>query len=363
MPKTIESPVGAEIILEGRRYINFGGSSYLGLSGNPKILEAGSDVLRECGSGYQFHRNYDIATRAHQDAESQAAAFFSTPAALYLAGGYYFGLVAAAALRHKFSTVFCDEMAHHSLRDGAAAAGLPIYTFRHLDTEDLQAKLKQHSRANERPLVATDGLYSTFGEIAPLDQFAAVMAPYDGRLLVDESHSFGVLGNTGCGASEHHNIPFSSSLFGGSTSKAFGVVGGIIPTTEEEVAVCRATPAGRGASAGLPAAASMCARSLSYVRQHPELLSSLRINIAYMKSGLRKIGLEVGDTVAPVAAFVPGPDLPIRALQQQLLSEGIYVLHSTYIGAGARGVIRCGIYADHTRDHIDCLLDALRRLL
>jgi len=152
-------------------------------------------------------------------------------------------------------------------------------------------------------------------------------------------------------------------VIGGSTGKAFGVLGGIIPASDEEVAAFRAAPASRGASVGQPAAAAMCARSLQYVREHPELLSRLRENVAYMKASLRKLGLEVGDSIAPVATFVSGSGQSMQALQERLMTEGIYVLHSTYIGAAAGGVIRCGIFADHTTQHIDRLSDALLRLL
>src|SRR5690606_31879147 len=106
--------------------------------------------------------------------------------------------------------------------------------------------------------VATDGMFSTLGEIAPLRALWQAVQPYDGRLLVDESHSFGVLGAHGRGAVEHHDMPRSVALSGGSLGKAFGTCGGIIPASAMEVAACRGTPVGRGASAGLPAAAAMC---------------------------------------------------------------------------------------------------------
>jgi glycine C-acetyltransferase len=150
---------------------------------------------------------------------------------------------------------------------------------------------------------------------------------------------------------------------GGSTCKALGVVGGVIPANEDEVTLFRATPAARGATAGLPAAAAMCAMSLNYVSEHPELLRRLRDNTSYLKSGLRKMGLAVGDSVAPIATFTSGPDEAMQALQERLMSEGIHVFHARYIGAGSAGVIRCGIFADHTSEHLDCLLDALGRLL
>lgn len=363
VPRTIQSPVGAEIVIDGVRYVNFGGSSYLGLSGSTDIVEAGMVALRASGSGYQFARHYQIATRAHQDAESEAAAFFGSEAALYLPSGYYFGFVAMAALRQHYHAVFLDELSHHSLREGAAVSGLPSYEFRHLDSDDLGAKLKRHLRAHEMPLVLTDGMYSTFGEIAPLREFASILAPYGGRLVVDESHSFGVLGDNGRGVSEHHDLHAPSILIGGSTGKAFGVIGGIIPGSEAEIAELRMSPAARSSSVGLPASAAMCAMSFRYVRRHPELLQRLRANVAHMKKGLRKIGVDVADTVAPVATFTTRSGESMQTLQARLMSEGIYVLHSNYIGAAPAGVIRCGIFADHTDEHIERLIDALRRLL
>jgi 8-amino-7-oxononanoate synthase len=363
IPRVIESPFGAQIVIDGRTYVNFAGSSYLGLAGKSEILEAGIEALRTCGSGYQLARQYDIVTQGHQAAEVEAAAYFGSEAALYLAGGYSFGLVAFAAIRDHFDAIFLDEKSHHCLREAAAASGLPTHTFRHLDAENLRRKLEQTLRGHEKPLIVTDGMYSTFGELAPLDELAAVTLPFEGRIVVDESHSFGVFGTLGRGACEHFNLPAGSVLPGGSTGKAFGVVGGIIPGSREEIGILRDSPASRGASHGLPAAAAMCAASFKYIRRHPELLLRLRENTLQLKNGLRQLGLSIADNVAPVATFVTAPDRSMEELREQLMSEGICVLHSNYIGTGDRGAIRCGIFADHTREHIDRLLDALRRLL
>ncbi len=362
-PRTLESPVGAEIVMDGRRYVNFGGSAYLGLSGNASIHEAGITALRQCGSGAPVPRDQGVATRAHQDAEAEAAAFFGTPAALYVAHGYYFGLISIRALRASVTTIFFDELAHYSLREAIAASGLPSHAYQHLDAEDLRRKLQHQLGAGGKPLVVTDGMFPTFGEIAPLAQLRQVSAPFDAWLLVDESHSFGVLGALGRGASEHHGLGSANLLTGGSLGKAFGTCGGIIPATVDEVAALRKTPTARGASVGLPAAAAMCAASLRHVREHPQLLQRLRTNIARMKGGLRKLGLRVGDDNTPVAAFVHGDDKSMHALREQLFAEGMVLYHTTYVGAGPAGVLRCGIFADHTDEHIDRLLAALRRLL
>jgi 7-keto-8-aminopelargonate synthetase-like enzyme len=360
---TMQSPIGAEIVVDGRRYINFGGSSYLGMNGRQEILEAGIASLRSTGAGYQIAREFNVATTSHQEVEEEAARFFQAPAALYTAAGYFFGLIAMTLLRSDFDVIFFDEVAHYCLRDAIAASGIPNNSFRHLDAEDLATKLAQHVRIGDRPLVVTDGMYSTLGEIAPLDSLARAVMPYGGRLLVDEPHSFGVLGETGRGAHEHFGVSDSIVLLGGSLCKAFGTNGGIIPATHEQIANMRRAPAVRGSSVGLPASAAMSATSLRYVREHPDLLGRLRTNIAFVKSGLRALGLNVGDSVAPVAAFSSGTAESMLALQNQLRSEGLFILHSNYIGAGSAGVIRCAIFADHTIEHLKSLLDALRRRL
>jgi 8-amino-7-oxononanoate synthase len=360
---TLQSPIGAEMSLDGRRYINFGGSSYLGLACKPEILEVGADTLRTTGAGYQFPWFFSMVTRAHQQVVQEAATFFGSASAVYLPGGYHFGFAALAALRSRFSSIFFDEVAHYSLREAIAASGLRNFSFRHLDAADLGTALEQHLRAGERPLVVTDGLYSSLGEIAPLEELAQAMRPYDGRLLVDESHSFGVLGALGRGACERYRISAEEAIIGGSMNKAFGVTGGLIPASEADADALRETPVGRGASPGLAASAAMCAFSLKYVREHPQLLQQLRVNVRRVKEGLRRLGLEVGINEAPIAGFTAGGASDMEKLQARLLAEGIFVPHLSYIGAGSSGVMRCGIFADHTEEHIGRLLESLGRLL
>jgi 7-keto-8-aminopelargonate synthetase-like enzyme len=363
-PRSFDSAVGAEIVLSGRRYISFGGSSYLGLASNKQILEAGVSALRECGSGAPVPSNHNVTTRALLEVETEARQFFLSPHSMYVNAGYYFGLAAMAAVRTHYHAVFFDEFAHYSLLEAIAAAGLPRYSFKHLDIDDLSRQIKQRLGPKQRPLIVTDGLFSTVGEIARLDELVRIVCAYDGRLLVDESHSFGVLGPTGRGAVEHHALQSARLLRGGSLGKAFGTCGGIILAEESDAEPLRGSAVGRGASTGLTAAAAMCAASLRWVAEHPELLLRLRENVRYLKQGLAGLGLAIGgDAPAPIASFSASSGASTRCLQRALMKEGIFVYHSTYVGAAEGGVIRCGIFADHGREHLDALLDALRRLL
>lgn len=361
--RTILSPVGAEITIDGRPYINFGGSSYLGLSRNASIVQAGIEGLSKYGAGIPAARDQQLVSECHRSFETEAAGYFSSETAVYLSSGYLFGLMALPALRERFEVIFCDELAHYSLREAVAVSGRGCHLFPHLDVQGLRRSLEQNLRAAERPLIVTDGVFPTFGEIAPLRELATLATSYGGCLLVDESHSFGVLGANGRGASQYHDLPPASVVVGGSLGKAFGSYGGVIPCDERFATSLRATPAGRGASGGLPACAQMCAASLRYVREHPEVLQRLRHNVSYMKRGLRALGLQVNDDAVPIATFAMSSYEQMQELKARLMYKGIFVYHSTYIGAGAKGVIRCGIFADHTIEQMDSLISALRSLL
>ena len=360
---TIDSPVGAEITIDGKRYVNFGGSSYLGLSGNASVLDAGVEALKRYGAGIPAARDQGLASRGHQHFEDEASQFFATETAVYLSSGYFFGLMALPALRDRFDVIFHDELAHYSLREAIAASRCRCHVFPHLDANALRAILQRNLRPGERPLIATDGVFPTFGEIAPLARLSELAKVYEGVLLVDESHSFGVLGKSGRGAAEYEGLPSSSAIIGGSLGKAFGAYGGVIPCNADLASVLRATPAGRGASGGLPACARMCATSLRYAREHPELRKRLQFNVSYLKRALRGIGLQMNDSPVPIATFTMTSHDRMQALQSRLMEEGIFVYHSTYIGGGVEGVIRCGIFADHTIEQMDRFGDALRRLV
>jgi 8-amino-7-oxononanoate synthase len=359
---TLESALGAEIVIEGMCYVNFGGSSYLGLASNPQVIAAGCAALRESGTGTPMQRHQGVVSPAHLEVEQEGASFFDAPAALYLSNGYHFGAVMLAGLSDSPIEVFFDELAHPSLRDGIVLSRRPAHSYRHLDSEDLALQLATHLSGGNTPLIVTDGLYSTLGEIAPLEDLLRAAAPFGGRLLVDESHSFGVLGPNGRGACEHYGLSAQTALRGGSLGKAFAGAGGLV-LGDTELTACRSTHMVLGESPGLPTAAAISAASLRYVREHPELLQRLRRNVANLKAGLRRLGLAVGDSVAPIASFTGGTTRSTAELREALMRERIFVYHSRYLGSGPDGVIRCGIFADHTPEHIERLLEALRRLL
>lgn len=359
----ISSPSGAHMVVDGRPLLNFGGSCYLGLSSEPELVEAAVAALRAGGPMAQLPRHYGFAQAANLDVEATARDYFDSSGAMYFATGYLFGPIVLSGLAEDYDVAVLDESAHYNLRDGALAAGKPIRTFRHRDAADLARLLREVSAAGARPLVATDGMFATYGSIPPLAAYRDLLAPHKGWLVVDESHSFGVLGATGRGALEAEGVAGHRVLAGGSLGKAFCAYGGLAVGDADTIERLWRTPAARGAASGMACGAAMADASMVFMRRHPERLTKLRQNVAYLKERLEAIGLAVDPGDAPVIAFTCGSAQTMRRLQAELMAEAIFVIYSTYVGAGPDGALRIAAFADHERADIDRLVATLARLL
>jgi 8-amino-7-oxononanoate synthase len=359
----MEGLYGPEIVLSGRRYVNFGGCGYLGLHGHPEIVQAACEALRKYGVSSGLSRHYSVSNDPLLDAEDRAAEYFGTEAALYLATGYLTTTVGAWGLADRVEAVFLDEVAHYSVRDAASLLGKPIHRFAHCDPEHLRRKMKACLGAGQRPLVISDGVFPTFGEIAPVNEYLKAVEPYDGQILLDEAHSVGAVGPHGWGSFDHFGLASDRIHFGGTLSKAFGAHGGIIPGTLHHIEHLRKCPTVRGATAPSAPCAAASAKSLEIVLGRPDLRERLWANVRMLKEGLRGLGIEMNGTEVPIATFALGSAEATARVHQGLLNRGIFVYLSHYVGASEGGVLRHAVFANHAPEHIRRLLDALKELL
>jgi len=361
--RSVDSCSTATLVVDGRPLLSFGGSSYLGLGADPVIIEAGVDALRRFGAHAQLGRHYGFGLAANLDAEAEARRFFDVDGAMFFGTGYLFGLIAIGGLAVHCDAVFIDACAHYSLRDAARACGRPVHEFAHLDAADLERVIARELPAGARPLVATDGMFPTRGAVAPLADYAALLARHDGWLVVDESHAFGTIGECGRGAVEQARLPRERVLAGGSMAKAFGAHGGLAIGAASTIAALWGTPAARGAALGCSAGAAMSAASMRQVRAKPDLLARMRRNASALRQGLRGLGLAVDAHDGPIVAVAHGSASNMQSIQARLLERGIFIAYSTYVGAGPAGVLRFAAFADHCDADIQRLLDELRPLL
>ncbi len=360
----MQGPPGPETVLDGRTVLYFGGTGYFGLHGHPDVIRAGVEAFR-LGTHAATTRAGFGNTPVLFDLERRLAGFFGTDDAVVYPSGYMSGLFLAGAAAGAYDAAFVDEHAHFSLKDGIAASGRPVFFYRHLDPDDLAAKLAADLRPGARPLILTDGVFPTFGRIAPLPDLLRVLEPYEGILAVDDSHGVGVLGAAGRGTPEHFGLGLGGRILAaGTLSKAFGGHGGFMPLSNQLADQVRAGVSAYAGSTPTPTPiAAASAKGVELLAAHPEWRDALRRNAARLKSGLRALGLPVDDSPVPIAAWTLSPAAEMARVQEALLARGIALARLSYAGAPEGGILRATVFSTHTGDQIDRLLGALKRVL
>jgi 8-amino-7-oxononanoate synthase len=384
-PKTswvMQSAPGPETILNGKRYLYFAGTGYLGLQNHPDLIAAAQKACADYGVHSATSRNGFGTTPLTQEVERRAADFFGTEAALYLVSGYAGNFAIAATIAEDVDLVLIDESAHYCLRESVRCFDrlqLPPLVFRHRDTEHVEQLLKTHCEPGWKPIVMTDGLFATTGNLAPLSTYVKLLSRYDrAMLLVDDAHGVGAIGDHGRGSTEIAGIPpqeinaevdpsrTAPSVFLSATlSKAFGGHGGVIPGSRKFLDRIRQSSGWlSGASAPASPVAAATAKGLEIVQPNPCIREQLARNVFRLRQALRGLGLPLEISPSPILGFSIGDAQRMESIHQQLLDRQIAVAYSrNYAGSGPHGTLRIAVFATHTIDMIDQLVDALREII
>ena len=364
-PFVMDSAPGPETVINGKKYIYFGGTGYFGLHGNTEMIQVAIDAINKYGMHSATSRTGFGNNPVLLDAEKKIAGYFGTEESLYFVSGYLSGLFMAQGMADQFDVAFVDETGHFSVKDGVYSTRKPVVFYKHRDPSDLRAKLKSELKAGQRPLVITDGVFPTFGVIAPVPEIVKELEPYNGILCLDDAHSVGVLGANGRGTCEHFGMqPGERIIMSGTLSKAFGGHGGFVPASAAFIQKIKQTVgAYSGASSPPTPIAAASAKGIELVQSHPEWREKLRHNVARIKKGMRKLGFDVGDTPFPVVTWTLKSADEMKRVQKALLDRGIALPYMKYVGAPEGGVLRASIFSAHTDAHIDALLGELKKLV
>jgi glycine C-acetyltransferase/8-amino-7-oxononanoate synthase len=371
----MQSPPGAYTVIDGRRCLYFAGTGYLGLQGHPEVIRAACDAAERFGIGSATSRTRTGFgdTPPILDVERLAAEFFGLDDAFYFASGYLGNTVLATVLCDAFDAVFLDERSHYCEWDAARLSGRPVISFAHRDPGDLGEKLRAQLPPGERPLVLTDGIFAAVGSMAPVAEYRDVLAAYPGSILaVDDAHGFGVLGEHGRGTLEHAGLwseqvngpaasPAPALLVCGTCSKAIGGYGGIIPGSRALIERLKGrSHVYSGASAPSNPVAAATAKAFELLLAQPDLRRQLAGNAATLKRGLRKLGLATDDSPVPIASLVLGDAANMQRIQRTLADRGISIAYfAAYAGLGPAGALRIAVFATHSTQMIDELVDSL----
>ena len=374
----MQGPPGCHTTIDGRQYLYFAGTGYLGLQGHPAVIRAACEATEKFGIGSATSRTAFGNTPPVLEVERRCGEFFGLDDAFYFASGYMGNNVLVQMFQDGFDAVLVDELSHYCVFEAARLSGRPLFRFRHRDAEDLRAKLKANLEPGRSPLIISDGVFAARGTIAPVAQYRAVLGDYPGSVLcIDDAHALGVLGANGRGTFEHAGL-FNSAVNGsidaengprlllcGTLSKAVGGFGGIIPGGRRFIEHLKTSSHYYGGASAPPVpAAAATARALELIAADPGMRTRLWKNVEAVKNGLRRMGLEADDTPVPIVFLTVGDARNMQRIQRELMERGIVIAYmAAYSGLGPEGALRLAVFSTHTQERIGQLLDELQRLV
>ncbi len=362
--RTIGSPQGAWLEVDGRKALNFCSNNYLGLANHPRLRKAAQKALDEFGVGPAAVRSIAGTTRAHVALEERLAAFKGVEAAITFQSGFTANLGTIPALVGKEDAIFSDELNHASIIDGSRLSGAKIIRYAHNDAEDLRKQLAEQRAGFRRALVITDGVFSMDGDIAPLDEIYAVTSQYDALLMVDDAHGEGVLGKGGRGIVDHFGLHGKVDVEVGTLSKAFGVVGGVSAGSSKVVEWLRQR--GRPflfSSAMTAADVAACLAGIDLLEESTELVDRLWANTELFKKEMKALGFNTGNSVTPITPVMLGEASLAQEFSRELFEEGVFAMAIGFpTVAQGKARIRVMISAAHSHDDLEQGLAAFERV-
>jgi glycine C-acetyltransferase len=353
--RTLSSPQGAWLVVDGQRVLNFCSNNYLGLANHPRIVEAARKAIAEYGVGPAAVRTIAGTMDLHIQLEERLAAFKGVEAAITFQSGFAANVGCIPALVGKGDVIFSDELNHASIIDGARLSRAQIVRYAHCDAQDLKRALDEDRGKFERALVITDGVFSMDGDVAPLDEIYAVTQGYEVVLMVDDAHGEGVLGHGGRGIVDHYGLHGKVDVEIGTLSKAFGVVGGIVsgdPLIVEWLSQ-RGRPFLFSSAMTVPDVAA-CIAAVDILEESTELVDRLWENTRYFKEEMRKLGFDTGASTTPITPVMLGEASLAQEFSRELFKAGVFGM-SIGFPTVPRGKarIRVMISAAHERDDLD----------
>jgi 7-keto-8-aminopelargonate synthetase-like enzyme len=358
-PEPLQQVGRTHVRLGTRKLSYFSGCDYFRLASHPRVIAALEGGVRSYGLNVAASRLTTGNHVLYGKLERALARFFGAEDALLVSTGYVTNLVVAQALARSFSHALIDEESHPSLSDAARFLDCPVLEFRHRDAEDL-ARCIRRCGPESKLILLTDGMFSSDGSAAPLDEYLEVL-PKDARVLVDDAHGAGVLGRTGKGAVEQAGVSRHRIIQTVTLSKAFGAFGGAILGTE----ALRRRILGHSklfvGSTPLPLPlANAALEGIQLLAADGALRKRLNDNTAYVKGKLRAAGLRVAETPGPIVALPPRRADTTARLKRDLVAAGIYPPFIKYPGGPPNGYFRFVISSEHTRSQLDNLLEVLQ---
>ena len=363
--RIIVSPQGAEITIDsGQKVLNFCANNYLGLSNNPKLVAAAKQALDSHGYGMSSVRFICGTTDVHKLLEKKIAGFFGTEDTILYAAAFDANGGVFEPLLGQEDAIISDSLNHASIIDGVRLCKAVRYRYQNADMDDLEEQLKL-SQAQRFRHIVTDGVFSMDGNVAPMDQIIALAEKYKAMVMIDESHSAGVVGKTGRGVTELFNVRGKAEIITGTLGKAFGgAIGGFTTGKKEIIDMLRQRSRPYLFSNSIPPlVAAAGVKMVEMMNQTNELQDKLHSNTEYFTQKMIAAGFDIKLTQSAICAVMLYDAKLSQDFASRLLKEGIYVI-GFYFPVVPKGQarIRVQLSAAHEKEHLDKAIAAFTKV-
>jgi 8-amino-7-oxononanoate synthase len=355
--------LGAHSSICGQELLNFSSYDYLGLNGHPEVVEAAKAAIDRYGISASASRHVAGERPVHRALERSLAQHYGVDDALVFVSGYATNVSVIGQIAGPKDLVISDAAVHNSAVMGSVLSGAARRSFAHNSLDNLEQVLSISRHKFERVLIVVEGLYSMDGDFPNLPRLIDIKQRFNCWLMVDEAHSFGVLGERGYGLFEHYSVdPREADIWMGTLSKALAGCGGYIAGSATMVDYLRCMAGAFVYSVGMPPMiAASVGKALEIMHREPERVRQLQRNARYFYDAARKRGLDTGNGMATaVCPIVIGDSIPTVMLSQNLLQRGVNVLPVLYPAVPAKASrLRFFLTAAHTESDMDTGLDLL----
>ncbi len=352
-------PCSNIIDLNHKQVVNLSSNNYLGLANHPRVKQKAIEAIEKYGVGAGSVRTIVGNQDLLEDLETILAEFKHEEAVVCFQSGLNCNIGVIQAIVQKGDLIISDSLNHASIIDGTKLAKADKAVFKHSDMDDLENVLIEKRKAYKNVLIITDGVFSMDGDLAKLPEIVRLAKKYDCLTYVDDAHGSGVLGKSGRGTVDHYGLHGEIDFIVGTLSKAIGVIGGYVATKKivKQWLLHRARPL-LFSTALPPAAIGATIESVKMLMESEEYTKKLWDNARYFKSGMKKLGFDIGKSETPITPVMIGNEALTMRFSKALLTEGVFVSGIVFptvpVGTGR---LRVMISAMHTMDDLDFALD------
>lgn len=360
--RAIETGTDTEVYINGKKMVMLGSNSYMGLTFNEKTIQGAIDGVKRHGTGCAGSRFLNGTLDLHEELEEEIRLFMNKEKALLFSTGFMTNLGILSTIVGKNDIVYIDKVDHASIIEGVRLSFGKVVKYKHNDMDDLRRVL-ENSDKRAGKLIVVDGVFSMEGDLADLPGIVELAGKYGSRIMVDEAHAIGVLGENGRGTCEHFGLEDEVDIQMATFSKSFATIGGYVVSYSPVVDYLKHHSRALIFSASLPPAVlGVVSKALEIIQNEPERREKLSKIADKMRKAFIEMGYDVGPTVTPIVPLIIGDMDKCLMLWREVTENGLFVNPVVPPGVPpGRSLIRTSYIATHTDEQLDFALDVFKK--